>query len=67
MGQRLDALLPAGIHFGVQGTRHFVDELSDLLHQVAPLLHLVHLQDRTGSVGTEEENHRSTVFPSQCG
>lgn len=43
MGEGLDAVRPVGVHLGVERSRDLVDEQSDLLHHVAALLHVVHL------------------------
>lgn len=44
--ERLHALRPVGVHFGVKRRRDLVNEQSDLLHQIAALFHVVYLQRR---------------------
>lgn len=39
-----DALWPVGIYFWVERSCDFMNEQSDLLHQIAALFHIVNLQ-----------------------
>lgn len=41
-----DALRSVGVYFWMEWSRDFVNEQSDLLHQITALFHIVHLQRR---------------------